>query len=177
VSEILVLLNHVVRKQSVTSRYRVGSTGGGFGSTPPIDLDALELRDRLATAQTRRTFDLDEVTELAWDRIERPARLPLGECACGEQVFVEFDRVSAQCTFCGEWLNVADSLAVARGYVEGAWLTPAEVERETRGWGTPVRAGRVRLWRFRGQIRSRPDGRYRLADVLAVLDRQAPHAA
>lgn len=170
-TEILDLLDHVVCKQSVTSRYRVGSTGSGFGSRPPIDLDALELRDRLRDAAGADFFDLEAE---ALRRIERPALLPLGACpGCGEQIAAEFDRVSVECRACGEWVYVAQAVQAARSYVDTTWLTPGEIEQETRGWGSPVRAGRVRVWRHRGQISSRADGRYLLADVLDMIDQQA----
>jgi hypothetical protein len=177
-TEILELLEHVVQKQSVTRRFRVGSTGGGFGSVPPIDLDALEAKDRLKAAEAWHRADLELATERALELVERPARVPLGACpACGENVAAEFDRVSTQCGGCGDWVHVADAVAAARAYVEATWLTPAEIEVETRGWGSPVRAGRVRLWRHRGQISADARGRYLLADVLAELDRQAAVAA
>lgn len=173
-TEILDLLDHVVQKQSTTSRFRVGSTGGGFSSTPPINLDALEARDRLAAAQSWHHSDLELAMARAMELVERPARMPLGACPdCGEQVSAEFDRVSVECRACGGWVYVAKAIQAARSYVDTTWLTPAEIEQETRGWGSPVRAGRIRLWRHRGRISPRPDGRYLLADVLAELDRQA----
>lgn len=171
--ELVELLDRVVAKQAVTTRFRTGSTGGGFGSVPPLDLDALDARDRLVAATEWNLADAAEAHERAMELIERPARVPLGACpGCGEQVAAEFDRVAVECRGCGEWVRVADAVHAAREYTETTWLTPAEIEIESRGWGTPVRAGRVRLWRHRGQINPRADGRYLLADVLAELDRQ-----
>lgn len=168
--EIIDLLDHVIARQAVTHHPGAIGTKTGFSSSPPINLDALELRDQIAYAAGPQYLRLEaEAMEL----VERPARVPLGLCVCGAAVSCEFDRVAAECGACGEWLSRADAVAAARRYVEEAWLTPAEIERETREWGTPVRAGRVRLWRFRGHIEPRADGRYRLADVLAVLDAQA----
>jgi hypothetical protein len=172
-AEILDLLDFVVSKQSVTSRYRTGSTGGGFGSVPPIDLDAMELRDLLAAAPRQPDF-----VEEALALIERPALMPLGACpACGTQLFAEFDRVSTECPLCRQHTQVADSWRAARDYADTTWLTPTQLEQESRTWGSPVRAGRVRLWRHRGQISADEHGRYLLADVLAVLDSQAAGAA
>lgn len=168
--DVLELLGHVVRRAAVTRRPGVMNTKGGFGSVVPIDLDALAIRDELRWATGRRAWELQE---LAMQLIERPARVPLGACVCGEQVHAEFDRISAQCTACGEWLHVEDSLAAARQYTETTWLSPVEIEAETRGWGTPVRAGRVRTWRWRGWITPDEHGHYCLADVLALIDHQA----
>jgi hypothetical protein len=168
--EIMQLLAHVVARQAVTRHPGAIGTKTGFASAPPIDLDALELRDDLARSSGSWHLQLEGA---AMELIERPGRVPLGLCVCGTAVSCEFDRVAAQCRGCGEWLSRADAVAAAREYVEEAWLTPAEIEHETRGWGTPVRAGRVRLWRHRGRIEADEQGRYRLADVLAVLDRQA----
>lgn len=168
---IIELLDHVVSRQAVTSRPGAIPTKSGFRSAPPCDLAALELRDALAEAVGSEYVELEAS---ALERIERPARVPLGLCSCGEPVACEFDRVAARCPACGEWLSRAEAVHAAREYVEGAWLTPAEIEQETRGWGTPVRAGRVRLWRHRGQIRADEHGRYRLADVLDML---APQSA
>lgn len=173
-SEVLELLDLVVQKQAVTRKPGPMSTGGGFGSTAPINLAALELRDRLGSARGGEYLDLEAE---AWNMIERPARSPLGACVCGEQVHAEFDRVSAQCPACGEWLHRADSLAAAREYVEGTWLSPVEIQRETAAWGTPVRAGRVRTWRWRGWITPDEHGRYLLADVLGLIDHQAAQVA
>jgi hypothetical protein len=168
-SEIIDMLDHVVRKQSRTSRYR-GSSSSGFGPRCPLNLRALELRDRLAVAVGREYLDLEDE---ARSMIDRPARLPLGECACGAQVWAEFDRVSAQCRACGEHLIVADSVHTAREYVESTWLSPAEIERETRGWSSPVKAHRVRQWSHRRQVMADEHGRYLLADVLSMLDTMA----
>lgn len=173
-SELIELLDHVVARQAVTSRPGAIPTKGGFGSAPPIDLDALELRDALAGAAGSEYVDLEAV---AMARIERPLRVPLGLCACGEPVSCEFDRVAAECPGCGEWLSRAESLAAAVEYVTQTWLTPAEIERETRTWGTPVSAGRVRVWRHRARISADSYGRYRLADVLALIDEAATRAA
>ncbi|WP_336158175.1 hypothetical protein [Amycolatopsis sp. VC5-11] len=175
-SEVLELLAHVIERTAVTRKPGPMSTGGGFGSTVPIDLDALELRDKLRWASGLRWLELEE---LALDLIERPHRIPLGACPnCGEQVAVEFDRVAAQCPDpeCGIWVSRADAVHAAREYVEQTWLSPAEIEQETRGWGTPVRAGRVRTWRWRGWIEPNEDGRYCLADVLALIDSEAVKA-
>lgn len=168
--EIMQLLQHVIARQAVTQHPGAIGTKTGFASSPPINLFALDLAVHLAGAAGAQYLELEA---LAMDLIERPAHVPLGLCVCGAPVSCEFDRVAAQCGACGEWLSRADAVSAAREYVDEAWLTPREIEAETRGWGTPVRAGRVRLWRHRGQIEVRDDGRYRLADVLAVLDRQA----
>ncbi|RSM60569.1 hypothetical protein DMH03_17630 [Amycolatopsis sp. WAC 01376] len=173
-SELIELLDHVVARQAVTSRPGAIGTKSGFGSAPPIDLDALELRDALAGAAGPRYFELEAA---AMARIERPLRVPLGLCECGSPVVCEFDRVAAQCPACGEWMDRAESVAAARDYVETTWLTPVEIEQETRTWGTPVSAGRVRVWRHRGRISADPYGRYRLADVLALIDAAAGVAA
>ncbi|PKV95907.1 hypothetical protein ATK30_6840 [Amycolatopsis echigonensis] len=170
-SEIVELLDYVVQRGSVTAKPGAVGTKSGFGSRPPIDLDALDLRDRLTAAETWARWDLDDATEAAMARIERPAHVPLGLCPeCDTPVWCEFDRVAAQCPLCGGWLNRADSVAAAREYVEQTWLTAAEIEEETRTWGSPVKAARVRQWRRRGRIEADEDSRYRLADVLAVLD-------
>jgi hypothetical protein len=169
-SAIIELLDHVVQRQSVTTRLGAIGTKSGFGSRPPIDLDALELRDQYAAALGGRRWELEEVV---MDRIERPHKVPLGLCACGTPVSCEFDRVAGRCGGCGEWLSRAESVEAAREYVEDTWLTPAEIELETRGWGAPVKASRVRQWRCRGQISADEHGRYRLADVLAMIDTTA----
>ncbi|MEV4604819.1 hypothetical protein AB0K15_46650 [Amycolatopsis sp. NPDC049253] len=166
-SEIIDLLDHVVQRTAVTRKPGAIGTKSGFGSRPPIDLDALELRDALAYAAGSQFFELEA---MAMERVERPARVPLGLCVCGTPVSCEFDRVAAECTGCGEWMNRAESVRAAREYVETTWMTPAEIEQETRGWGAPVKASRVRQWRCRGQISADEHGRYRLADVLALID-------
>ncbi|WP_336156658.1 hypothetical protein [Amycolatopsis sp. VC5-11] len=166
-SEVVDLLGHVVRREAVTRKPGVIGTKSGFRSRPPIDLDALELRDRLAWAAGSEYVELEE---LAMERIERPARVPLGLCTCGEAVHCEFDRVAGQCGGCGEWLSRAESVHAAREYVETTWLTAAEIEDETRGWGEPVKAARVRQWRCRGQIVPDEHGRFLLADVLGMID-------
>ncbi|ATY11582.1 hypothetical protein CU254_14775 [Amycolatopsis sp. AA4] len=173
-TDVLSLLDHVVHRTAVTRHPGAIGTKTGYASAPPIDLDALELRDQLRYAAGREYLDLEEE---ALHLIERPARVPLGLCACGNPVHCEFDRVSAECRECGDWLSRADAVAAARRYVENTWLLPADIEHETRGWGTPVRAARVRLWRHRGQITPDEHGRYCLADVLAILDLHAAHAA
>ncbi|WP_328448953.1 hypothetical protein [Amycolatopsis sp. NBC_00438] len=169
-SVIVDLLDHVIAKQAVTRHPGAIGTKGAFGSVPPIDLDALELRDEYLAALGSRHVELEE---MVMARIEQPARVPLGLCACGHPVSCEFDRVAAECPACGDWLRREDAVHAAREYVTSTWLTAAEIEQETRTWGTPVSAGRVRNWRYRGQIGARSDGRYRLADVLALLDHQA----
>lgn len=169
-SEVLELLDHVVQRTAVTRKPGAIGTKSGFGSRPPIDLDALALRGRLRGAVGAEYVELEAK---AWEMIERPARSPLGLCACGTPVSCEFDRVAAECGSCGEWLSRAESVDAAREYVENTRLTAAEIERETRNWGQPVTAGRVRVWRHRGQISPDADGRYLLADVLAMIDRQA----
>lgn len=168
--EIMQLLSHVVARQAVTHHPGAIGTKSGFSSAPPIDLDAFDLREEIRWATGSWYLQL-EVS--AMELIERPARVPLGLCVCGTAVSCEFDRVAAQCAGCGDWLSRADAVDAARRYVEETWLTPAEIEHETRGWGKPVRAGRVRVWRHRGLIEADERGRYRLADVLAVLDRHA----
>jgi hypothetical protein len=170
---VIELLDYVVQRQSVTIKPGAIGTKGGFGSRPPIDLGAMELRDAYAAALGRRRLELEEAV---MDRIERPGRVPLGLCACGTPVSCEFDRVASECPSCGEWLSRADAVAAAREYVEQAWLLPAEIAQETRSWGQPVTAGRVRNWRYRGQISADEHGRYRLADVLAMIDHQAAAA-
>ncbi len=173
--ELLELLDHVVGRTAVTRHPGVVATKSGFGSEPPIDLDAFVAREQLAAVQGfKRGWLLEEARAAALELIERPARVPLGACPhCGAQLAIEFDRVAVECRGCYLWTDRADAVHEAREYVNTTWLTPREIEWETRGWGTPVRAGRVRLWRHRGQITVRADGRYLLADVLAVLDRQA----
>ncbi|MEV6648074.1 hypothetical protein [Amycolatopsis sp. NPDC051371] len=169
-SVIVDLLDHVIAKQAVTRHPGAIGTKSGFSSVPPIDLDALELRDEYLASFGSRYVELEE---MVMARIERPARVPLGLCACGAPVSCEFDRVAAECPACGDWLRREDAVHAARDYVTSTWLTAAEIEQETRGWGTPVTAGRVRNWRYRGQVSADERGRYRLADVLALLDRQA----
>lgn len=166
-SEIIELLTHVVQRTAVTRKPGAIGTKAGFGSRPPIDLDAMVLRDEYAAAFGRRRLELEEAV---MERIERPARVPLGLCACGVPVWCEFDRVAGQCGGCGEWLSRAESVDAAREYVVSTWLTPAEIEQETRGWGAPVKASRVRQWRCRRQISADEHGRYLLADVLALID-------
>ncbi|MFD5089340.1 hypothetical protein ACFWMR_01970 [Amycolatopsis thailandensis] len=176
-TDILDLLSHVVARQAVTSHPGAIGTKTGFASSPPINLDALELQQELARWRWTGSDYAYLLEERAWTMVEQPPHVPLGLCpCCSSPVSCEFDRVSAQCGMCGEWLNRADAVAEARRYVEATWMTPGEIETETRTWGTPVRAGRVRKWRYRGQITAREDGRYRLADVLKVLDRQAAAA-
>ncbi|QKV74552.1 hypothetical protein [Amycolatopsis sp. Hca4] len=172
--EIVELLNHVVARQAVTSRPGAVPTKGGFGSAPPLDLDALELRDEFLAAFGSEYVELEAAV---MSRIERPARVPLGLCTCGTPVSCEFDRVAAECPACGDWLSRAEAVHAAREWLESTWLTPAEIEQETRSWGTPVRSGRVRTWRWRGWIAPDGAGRYCLADVLRLIDRQAAEAA
>jgi hypothetical protein len=175
-SGIVELLDHVVQRTAVTRKPGAIGTKSGFGSRPPIDLDALELRDRLNAAAGAEYVELEW---LALERVEGWAHVPLGLCACGTPVSCAYFRVSAQCGSCGDWLSRADAVHAAREYVETTWLTAAEIEQETRTWGTPVTAGRVRNWRYRGQISADEHGRYLLGDVLvmlAVLDRQVDAA-
>ncbi|MGW4129479.1 hypothetical protein [Amycolatopsis japonica] len=166
-TELIDLMDHVIGKTAVTRRPGGIGTKGGFGSVPPIDLDALVLRDEYLSAFGSQQVELEA---LVMERIERPSRVPLGACVCGTPVFCEFDRVAAQCGNCGEWLSRAESVHAARQYVEETWLSPVEIEQETREWGAPVKAARVRQWRCRGQITPDEQGRYRLADVLAMID-------
>ncbi|MEV6908003.1 hypothetical protein [Amycolatopsis sp. NPDC051071] len=166
-TEIIELMDHVIGKTAVTRRPGVIGTKGGFGSVPPIDLDALVLRDEYLAAFGPRQVELEAVV---MERIERPARVPLGLCACGTPVSCEFDRVAAQCGSCGDWLSRAESVHAAREFVETTRLTAAEIEEETRGWGSPVKASRVRQWRCRSQIVPDAEGRFLLADVLALID-------
>ncbi|WP_372672988.1 hypothetical protein [Amycolatopsis kentuckyensis] len=168
-SQVLEFLNHVVARTAVTSGPGAIGTKSGFSSAPPINLDALELRDLLWDGLPLGGEYL-ELEAKAMRMIENPTMVPLGLCPCGQPVACEFDRVAGQCEHCGEWLSRAESVHAAREYVESTWLTPAEIERETREWGSPVKATRVRQWRCRGQITPDEHGRYRLADVLEQID-------
>ncbi|MEV8610094.1 hypothetical protein AB0383_19580 [Amycolatopsis sp. NPDC051373] len=172
-SEVVDLLGHVVRREAVTRKPGAIGTKSGFGSRPPIDLNAFEAQERLVAAMTWRRSDLADARETALTHfVERFPRVPLGECpTCSTPVSAEFDQVAVECGECGDRVYVADAVAAARGYVTETWLTAAEVERETATWGAPVTAGRVRVWRHRGLIAADEHGRYLLADVLAVLDR------
>ncbi|WP_410620914.1 hypothetical protein [Amycolatopsis sp. cmx-8-4] len=173
--DLVELLDHVVARQAVTRKPGAIGTKSGFGSMPPIDLDAMELRDLLAVAGPGAYAELEPA---ALEFIERPSKVSLGAYPeCGEAVLCAFDRVAGECGACGEWLSRADAVRAAVEYCENTWLKPVEIERETRGWGSPVTVGRVRTWRWRGWIAPDDAGCYCLADVLGLIDRQAAEVA
>ncbi|MFI2568902.1 hypothetical protein ACH473_10590 [Cellulosimicrobium funkei] len=121
--------------------------------------------------------------------VDRPAdRLYLGGCdqvidgvRCGAQLYALPRRAEHACPVCGWTYQVASRRAELMGIAGERWLGATDAARALVGFGLDVTASRVREWASRGVLRPVEGPRprdmqqrhpmYRVADVLAVLDR------
>jgi hypothetical protein len=166
IDELLAELSQLAARQGTRGR-SAGGGGSGFASKPPIDLGALELHDRLAAAP----WDSD-LRELAERFIDGRHKMPGGECwNCKLPVSAYADETTMICPHgCPAIIDISQNRREALATARELLLTAAEIEHRAPTFGISITSARIRQWASRKRIEA-IGGRYRLADVLALMER------